>query len=261
MSTSFASDLLLRIEEAGINASAPREQLWIDGWLVRFSPGKAKRARCIQAVAPGCLPVEQRLQRCFALYAGASLRPYVRITPFSQPPDLDARLDGLGMQRIDDTRVMVSALPLQAEVAEEGTIADPEIHFQTAVATDFAEWVGVQRESTAAERGAHAERLRHAPVPHHAVLAVDANGATLAGGQVAVEGDLAGLYDIFTVAARRRRGTARALCRYLLSYAANQGACVAYLQVDAGNESARRLYRHLGFADAYAYHYRSPPAA
>ncbi len=33
-----------------------------------------------------------------------------------------------------------------------------------------------------------------------------------------------------------------------------------YLQVEASNAPARRVYERLGFADAYAYHYRSPPA-
>ena len=101
--------LLARIEDAGINASAPPEQLWIDGWLVRFSPGKAKRARCIQAVAPGRLPVAAKLARCLPVYAVAGLRPFVRITPFSEPPGLDGSLERLGWERIDDTRVMVSA--------------------------------------------------------------------------------------------------------------------------------------------------------
>ena len=32
---------LCRIEEAGLNASAPSEQRLLDGWLVRFNPGKA----------------------------------------------------------------------------------------------------------------------------------------------------------------------------------------------------------------------------
>ena len=48
--------LLSRVEDAGINASAPPQQRWVDGWLLRFSPGKAKRARCVQAVADGRLP-------------------------------------------------------------------------------------------------------------------------------------------------------------------------------------------------------------
>ena len=63
VSPPFPAELLSRIEDAGINASAPREQLWVDGWLVRFSPGKAKRARCVQAVAAGRLPLDAGEQR------------------------------------------------------------------------------------------------------------------------------------------------------------------------------------------------------
>ncbi|HWK84967.1 MAG TPA: GNAT family N-acetyltransferase, partial [Caldimonas sp.] len=91
-------------------------------------------------------------------------------------------------------------------------------------------------------------------------LAVDASGAPVAGGQVAIESDRAGLYDIFTVDAARGRGVAHALCHHLLDIAMREGARTAYLQVDAGNDAARRVYRRLGFVDAYAYHYRSPPA-
>ncbi len=74
-----------------------------------------------------------------------------------------------------------------------------------------------------------------------------------------IEGDIAGLYDVFTAESARGRGHAERLCRHLLDYAAKAGARVGYLQVDAGNDAARRIYRRLGFVDAYAYHYRTPP--
>src|SRR5947208_14312285 len=93
----FDEALLARIEDAGINASAPREQRWIDGWLLRLSPGKAKRARCIQAVASGRLDIDAKLALCLPLFAAAGLRPYVRITPFSQPAGLDIHLAERGM--------------------------------------------------------------------------------------------------------------------------------------------------------------------
>jgi GNAT superfamily N-acetyltransferase len=262
MTTTFDADLLSRVEDAGINASAPREQLWIDGWLVRFSPGKAKRARCVQAVASGRLSVELKLERCVALYAKVGLRPYVRVTPFSQPPGLDERLAALGMERIDDTRVMVTPLVSSARAhgdAEEALAS--EVRFQPIDSDAFAEWVGDQRGSSSTERQAHAERLRASPVTYRATLLIDASGVPVAGGQVAIEDDLVGLYDIFTAESARGRGLARTLCRQLLRNAATEGARTAYLQVDAGNAPARRVYQRLGFIDAYAYHYRSPPVA
>jgi len=36
-----------------------------------------------------------------------------------------------------------------------------------------------------------------------------------------------------------------------------KGARTGYLQVDATNLAARAVYHRLGFADGYAYHYRT----
>ena len=261
MNPAFAPGLLSQVEDAGINASAPREQLWVDGWLVRFSPGKAKRARCVQAVAAGRLSLDERLARCLAIFADVGLRPFFRITPFSLPVGLDEQLAARGMERIDDTRVMVAWLATDASPARVETGDTLEAMSLRAVDGDaFAEWLGLQRGSPAEARAAHAERIRHSPVRHRALHVLDSSGQPMAGGQVVVEGELAGLYDIFSIEAMRGRGLARALCRQLLRLAMADGARVAYLQVEASNAPARRVYERLGFADAYAYHYRSPPA-
>lgn len=246
--------LLSRIEDAGLNASAPPQQRWVDGWLLRYSPGKAKRARCIQPVADGRLPLAERLALCQAVFQAAGLPMVARLTPFSRPQGLDSALAALGWHRQDDTRVMVAPqCPAVAEPLPAG------LTWQPLGADAYAEVVGALRGSPEAQRLAHAQRLALSPVPYQG-WALYGDGQVLACGQSAAEADLVGLYDVFTHPQARGRGLSRLLCGRLLAQAHAAGARVAYLQVDADNHAARAVYHRLGFADAYAYHYRSPEA-
>ncbi len=243
-----SADLARRAENAGLNASAPPQQALIDGWLIRLSPGKAKRSRCINALAEGSLPLPELLARCQRAFEAAGLPLVVRITPYTQPADLDAQLATLGWRAFDAADVMVlAALP------ELGSDA---IQLQALDGPAYAQLVGSLRGSSALEIAAHAERLQQSPVPYQG-FAMREGEALLACGQIAREGCIVGLYDIFTPPEQRRQGHARRLCLELLRTAASQGAAQAYLQVGADNPVAQRLYAKLGFQLAYRYHYRS----
>jgi ribosomal protein S18 acetylase RimI-like enzyme len=253
----FDATLLSRVEDAGLNASAPPQQRWIDGWMVRYSPGKAKRARCVNAMATGRLPLEAKLDLAEALFRAAGLPMVVRITPFTQPADLDDILEHRRMKRFDESRVMVADL---------GALAGMQLPAQVSVeAIDgdrYAEIVGALRGSPASQRAAHAQRLAQSPVPYRGYRMIDSEQQTLVCGQFAAEEGLVGLYDVHTADAARNRGLASALCTHLLALAKAEGARTAYLQVDAANTAARTVYQRLGFRDAYTYHYRSAdPAA
>lgn len=239
--------LALRAESAGLDASAPPQQADIDGWLIRLSPGKAKRSRCINALKQGQLPLDELLARCQAAYDAAGLPLAVRITPWSQPADLDARLAAQGWGAFDAADVMVL----------EHLVPDPApALLQPLSVQDYAATVGALRGSSAAAIAAHAERVANAPVSYQGFALRDADGRLLACGQMVVDGDIVGLYDIASAAPRQGHG--EGLCRALLALAHGQGARQAYLQVGSDNDVALRLYARLGFVFAYRYHYRSP---
>ena len=258
----FDLALLQRVEDSSLNASAPPQQRWLDGWLVRYCPGKAKRARCINAVALGQRSPQAKLAECEAVFQEVGLPLVVRITPFTQPAGLDAVLASQGWPMFDDTRVMVLAemaeLPQPAGTPSPGL--PPGWSETTEGALDFARTVGALRGSSAREIESHAQRLQWSPVPYTGLVWRDGAGAVQACGQFAREGDLVGLYDVFTAPAARGRGLSRALCARLLLRARDEGARTAYLQVDAANAPARKVYTRLGFRDAYTYHYRGREA-
>ncbi len=248
--------LLSRVEDAGLNASAPPQQRWMDGWLLRLNPGKAKRARCINAVAPGRQSLEQKLTLADAAYRRAGLPMLVRITPFTEPADLDTQLARRRYTRFDDTCVMVCR---NFPIAEPRCLPS-DTHWATLDAPAYAQAVGALRGSTPGQREAHAERLMLSPVPYRGyAIRRDNDHAVLACGQFAQEAEMIGLYDIYTHPAQRRQGLARVLCERLLSISVKQGATISYLQVEADNAPARHLYTQMGFTEAYRYHYRQAP--
>lgn len=290
MNPAIDPTLLSRIEDAGLNASAPPQQRWLDGWLLRTNPGKAKRARCINAVALGRMALAEKLRLAQPVFVDAGLPMVVRITPFTQPTHLDSDLAALGWAMMDDTRVMVcSQLPgadppsAAAAPLSSGSVlrpVPPGLYWRWLDAPLYAQAVGRLRVSPPSQMAAHAERLALSPVPYQGFalcqgVGTQAEGSGLgpeagtAGDVAAVvacaqfvrEADLVGLYDVYTAPSHRRQGLAKLMCERLLTLAASEGARVAYLQVEGDNHAARRIYQQLGFVDAYAYHYRVAPGA
>jgi GNAT superfamily N-acetyltransferase len=238
-----------RLEELGLNSSTPPGQLLYDGWLLRMLPGKAKRARWVNAVYPSTLPLDTKLAHCERLYASTDVAMIFRITPFSQPPELDEELERRGFGRFETTSVQYTPI-------------DPmHFNFATGGVLDLHAWIdaiGELRGSPPEHKSSHKARLEGSPLQLRAV-SVEEKGEIVATGLTIVEGDCAGLFDIVTRESARRRGHARGVVATLMRTAWEMGARHAYLQVGAGNEGARRLYTQFGFQERYTYWYRGRP--
>ncbi len=81
----------------------------------------------------------------------------------------------------------------------------------------------------------------------HAV--VRAGGRVVCTAQIAVDGELAGVFDVITAPDARRQGYATLACASLLSWAWQHGAHAAYLQVSADNAPAIASYRRVRLRD------------
>lgn len=252
------AELGRQAETAGLNATSPPQESRIEGWLIRLSPGQAKRARCINALEAGTLTVDELLARSARSFHAAGLPLVVRITPFTQPPDLDARLAAKGWPSYDAAEVLVR--PQLDDVMGWPLPGGQVLHAVDAL--EFARQMGELKGSSELEIQAQAERQSQSRVPYQGFWLrrnTIRGWELLACGQIAQEGDWVGLYDIYTPEAFRGQGHARHLCLALLQQACSQGARRAYLQVGEHNAAALALYRGLGFLSAYRYHFRSPP--
>ncbi len=244
--------LAARIEDASLAVSQPAQQSFFDGWLLRYSPGKAKRARSINSIAAGVLPLDEKLSHCIDFYHQHQLPCLFRITPFSQPHHLDSQLAAADFGAYQDTRVMSVAL---AEVASNAPSTAQSVDAEQFAAA-FCELHRLDPVKASAER----ERYARAAVRSTFVVQFE-NDAPIACGSLALERKLAGIFGMVTAAEYRGRGVATAIVAKLLDDARAAGAETAYLQVEAGNAPARRAYSKFGFRDCYAYWYRAPPGS
>lgn len=242
-----------RIEEVGLNALQTQRQLFYDGWLLRLSPGTAKRARSINPHFASRLPLAEKIAHCEALYARCRLPVLFRITPFAQPAELVPILVGRGYVAFDLSLVQTVALDRPPEFLPQVTGTARVVDSAT-----FADAAGTLRGSTQAQRDAHLERLKVSPLVSRLVV-IEAGGAVVCTAQMAMDDDIAGLFDVLTLEEPRGKGHATHAVSRLLAWAWEHAARVAYLQVTATNDPALAVYRKFGFSTLYTYCYYARP--
>jgi ribosomal protein S18 acetylase RimI-like enzyme len=244
--------LARRVEEAGLNNLHTRRQLLYDGWLLLLLAGKAKRARSVNAHFGSSLPVVDKIAYCQGVYARHGLPTLFRITPFTLPATLDAELGARGFVAFDTTLVQT------AELCGPPPWRAGDCELEAPLPGAFVDAVGAMRGSPPSQRSAHLERLAQSPLDVHAVIA-RRDGKPVGAGLLAIDGELAGVYDVVTVPRLRGQRIATGVVCALLAHAWERGARHAFLQVTESNLPALALYRRFGFSTLYRYHYRARP--
>jgi GNAT superfamily N-acetyltransferase len=254
---------IVAIEHAGFAALPPEHHLEDGLWVLRMAGGLAKRANSANPRAPGAELDAARLARIEAVYRSAGLPVILRINPLAAP-EADALLVAHGYQFVDDCRVMTARLAPAAGTAPapmpDGIVTTADTTIPDFWHDTFAQLDGLDAHGRATRRA----MLDALDRPHAAITLRDVSGEVLGIGLAVRDGAHVGLFDVRVAPAARGRGLGRAVRVAMLDWARAQGIAdaplTAYLQVGADNVPAVSLYRSLGFADAYAYHYRIGPA-
>ncbi|MCO5400660.1 GNAT family N-acetyltransferase [Ralstonia soli] len=251
------------IEHCGFAALPPEHSIEDGPWVLRMAGGLAKRANSANPRAPGAPLDADRLHRIERFYRHTGLvpiAPIVRITPLASP-EADALLAARGYRITDRSLVMTAQLaPSPPATPPHGITLRIDTTIPDAWHDTFALFDGLD---------AHGRTTRRAMLdaldrPHAAITLRDTDGATLGIGLAVADGAYVGLFDVRVASAARGRGLGRAVTDAMLGWARTRATVdtpvTAYLQVNIDNAPALSLYRSLGFADAYAYHYRVGPA-
>lgn len=240
-----------RIEEVTFNAWPALQQLFYDGWLLRFGAGYTKRSNSVNVLYPGVLDLDEKIDHCAAWYAERELPPIFRLTSATAPAGLDHKLEQRGYEKISPTLVM--ALDLQQALARRA----PSVTLQEEALSAWLSHFCALRGESLDQHVAHRQILEAIAVQKLWATLRDEAGQVVGCDMAMVDSGYVGLYNLITDPAQRGQGFGTALVAKLLDWAQDQGARYGYLQVEEQNEPARRVYEtKLGYEIVYWYWYR-----
>jgi ribosomal protein S18 acetylase RimI-like enzyme len=237
------------LEERGFNAWPALQTIIHDGWVLRFAAGHTKRANSANALAPAG-PFAPVLRTTEGLYRRAALPLIFRLSPLAGD-EPDAVLAECGFRAFDESIVMTGPIGSEAAI-------DPAVAIRAAPDEAWSAGFAAANNVPRGRQRTHDAMLAAIRLPA-GFASLSEGGVTVAYGLAVAERGMAGLFDIATVPAARRRGAGRRLVLSLLAWGRAQKASRAWLQVAADNRPALALYEKLGFEEAYRYHYRDRP--
>jgi ribosomal protein S18 acetylase RimI-like enzyme len=241
--------LIERVADAAWPAA---EQAPLGPWKLRATHGVTRRANSVFTAHPAeasATELQTWVEAAERFYARRSLPAVFQISAATGASRLDLMLAARGY-----TMSGVSELWVLDTSRLENLKWDRAWEVRSSDEPDEG-WFDCAFDEPAERRRVHEQIVRRAPRPRVFVSA--AVDGIVAGCGMATSGHAhAGIFCMATRQAHRRRGIGLALVRNLCAWAAERGDEHVFLQVMRENEAAKGLYRKMGFARAYGYHYR-----
>ena len=244
------TDLIRRHEEFGLSAWPALYTVYDDGWLLRFADGYTRRSNSVNPIYPSSGDLDEKIERCVALFQAQGVRLVFKMTAAVLPSDLDTRLAQHGFEA--EGRTSVQTIDLAALNLDDL----PPVTIQPQPGDGWVENYVRMNEYDPARIPTVSRLLANMGLPAAYASIVEDDTVVAVGLGVAGQG-FVGLFDIVTDPQRRNQGLGRRLVRNLLRWGSEQGAKQGFLQVVPENAPAMRLYESIGFHEAYPYWYRA----
>ena len=240
----MSPDEIEAIERDTVAAVAPPRVLELGGWLVPLDNGSIGRARSAVPLRHDIGP--EAIGEVLAAYREHGLPPAFRIADVAALEPVRAALASQGLR------------PLQPTVFKIGSIAQLAAFSETSARVldkPDAAWAGVfLGDGFDPADGAHrVAALTRSPGAVYG--AAGPGGETQAVGVLSFGARWAGVHGMRTAPAHRGKGLASAILAALGRAAQARGVERVFLQVEAPNGTARRLYRAAGFTPIWTYRY------
>jgi len=237
------------IEELSMNAWPALQTKLYDGWVLRFADGYTKRSNSINPIYNSKILLQMKLDFCEKEFEHVNLPVVYKLTPDSQPRDIDEELDKRGYIRIDETSVKVLEMDHYCQ-AKAG-----DIHFETEFSdtwiNGFLKCTGINEKDQMT-----AKKMLNNIIGEVVCVSKRVGEKVIGCGFGVIERDYIGIFDIIVDKSYRGNGYGKNIMDSILNTAAEKGLKTAYLQVVVGNRPAENLYANLGFKEEYRYWYR-----
>jgi len=276
--------MILTIEELSANAFPALSTLLVNGWILRFAEGYAKRANSVSPLYPCGIDVVKNVELCEKIYLSKKLNPVFKLTECENGFLIDNILQSRGYEYEAKTNILLKDLSKEKEVenagegpsesaiegpcesaseglsesASEGpnecTNASSVSTYRSCEEDWFEAFTRMNKVSNANK--ATLRKILNSLIPDAFYGFYKENNEILAVGLGVMERGFIGMFDIYVDEAHRRKGLATKIMNKLISEGVAHGCDYSYLQVIDDNENAKLLYKKLGYEKQYSYWYR-----
>lgn len=244
------SDVIL-YQKLTHRAWVAKETINHNSWLIRLSEGVTNRANSVLPVEYNGSDLEKDLNIVEEMYKENDLSSVFQIPDYYKPSNLLDYLQKNGFQKTDETKLMTK------EIKEEEIFSEND-SFEYLIEDDVSEdWFQtLQRITNYNEFVLEAFRSIISRTSNTKVAcSVMVNDITVGIVLGVAEKPFIGIYDLLIDPDYRRLGIGEFITKKMLTYAFNNNLKTMYLQVEAKNLPAVRLYEKLEFQERYRYRY------